>query len=110
MKKIAGEKGLTVKEATVTNVNDIQQAAQGLVAQGVDVIYIPTDNVMASAVPVLTKVTNAAKIPVIAGEPGGGPEGRSCDHRDRLLQTRLPDGTDGREGASRGSKTPGYAH
>ena len=27
MKKIAGEKGLTVKEATVTNVNDIQQAA-----------------------------------------------------------------------------------
>lgn len=70
MKKIAGEKGLTVKEATVTNVNDIQQAAQGLVAQGVDVIYIPTDNVMASAVPVLTKVTNAAKIPVIAGEPG----------------------------------------
>lgn len=70
MKKIAGEKGLTVKEATVSNVNDIQQAAQGLVAQGVDVIYIPTDNVMASAVPVLTKVTNAAKIPVIAGEPG----------------------------------------
>ena len=61
MKKIAGEKGLTVKEATVTNVNDIQQAAQGLVAQGVDVIYIPTDNVMASAVPVLTKVTNAAR-------------------------------------------------
>ena len=39
-------------------------------ALGVDVIYIPTDNVMASAVPVLTKVTNAAKIPVIAGEPG----------------------------------------
>ena len=105
MKKIAGEKGLTVKEATVTNVNDIQQAAQGLVAQGVDVIYIPTDNVMASAVPVLTKVTNAAKIPVIAG-----PEGRSCDHRERLLQSRLPDGPDGREGASRGSKTPGYAH
>ena len=34
MKKIAGEKGLTVKEATVTNVNDIQQAAQGLVPKG----------------------------------------------------------------------------
>jgi putative ABC transport system substrate-binding protein len=68
MKKVAGQKGLTVKEATVTTVNDIQQAAQSLVAQKVDVIYIPTDNVMASAVPVLTKITNAAKIPVIAGE------------------------------------------
>jgi putative ABC transport system substrate-binding protein len=68
MKKIAEQKGLTVKEATVTTVNDIQQAAQSLVAQKVDVIYIPTDNVMASAVPVLTKITNAARIPVIAGE------------------------------------------
>jgi putative ABC transport system substrate-binding protein len=68
LKKEAEKKGLTVKEATVTSVNDIQQAAQSLVSQKVDVIYIPTDNVMASAVPVLTKVTNEAKIPVIAGE------------------------------------------
>ncbi len=70
LKKIAEKKGLAVKEATVSSVNDIQQAAQGLTAQKVDVVYVPTDNVLASAIPVLVKVTNEARIPVIAAEAG----------------------------------------
>lgn len=68
MKKEAAALGLEVAEATVSNVNDIQQAASSLVGK-VDVLYIPTDNVMASAVPTLTKVTNEAKLPVVCGEP-----------------------------------------
>lgn len=69
MKELAEAKGLIVREATVSNVNDIQQAAQSLVGQ-VDAIYVPTDNVIASAMPVLAKITNPAKIPVICGEEG----------------------------------------
>ena len=34
----------------------------------VDVIYVPTDNVMASAIPTLVGVTDEARIPLICGE------------------------------------------
>jgi len=74
MKAYAKSKGLTVKEATVSTVNDIQQAAHSLVGK-VDAIYIPTDNVMASAVPTLIAITDAAKIPVICGEANVVKEG-----------------------------------
>ena len=33
----------------------------------VDFIYVPTDNVLASSIPTLVKVTDPAKIPVIVG-------------------------------------------
>ncbi len=65
-KKHAESLGLTVVEATVSNVNDIQQVAESLVGQ-VDYIYVPTDNVIASSIPTLVKVTDPAKIPVIVG-------------------------------------------
>ena len=67
LKRLAAAKNLNVREATITTVNDIQQAAQSLVGN-VDAIYVPTDNVIASAMPVLAKITNPAKIPVICGE------------------------------------------
>lgn len=66
MKKRAGELGLQVVEKTVSNVNDIQQVAESMVGQ-VDFIYVPTDNVIASAIPTLVKVTDPAKIPVFVG-------------------------------------------
>lgn len=68
MKDYAAELGLEVVEATVSTVNDVQQAAQDLVGKGVEAIYVPTDNVIASAVPVLVGITDEAKIPVICGE------------------------------------------
>ena len=61
----AAKLGLAVQEATVSNVNDIQQAAESI-AGSVDFIYVPTDNVFASSIPTLVKVTDAAKIPVFA--------------------------------------------
>ena len=67
MTEYAESKGLTVKVATISTVNDIQQAAQSLVGD-VDVFYEPTDNVIASAMPTLVAVTDAAKKPVICGE------------------------------------------
>ena len=36
----------------------------------VDLIYTPTDNTIASAVPALIKITEKAKLPVFAGEGG----------------------------------------
>lgn len=67
-KKQAEAKGLTVQESTVSNVNDIQQTAQNLVNSGVQAIYVPTDNMLASAMPTLLKVTNNAKVPVFPSE------------------------------------------
>ena len=47
-KKYAESKGIKTVEATVSNVNDIQQAAQSLVGK-CEAIYVPTDNILASA-------------------------------------------------------------
>lgn len=67
MKKYAESKGLKVVESTVSTVNDIQQAARSLIGK-VDALYVPTDNVLASAMPTLMMVTDDAKLPVICGE------------------------------------------
>lgn len=69
LKKAAEAKGVKVEEATVSTVNDIQQAARSLVGK-VEAIYVPTDNVLASAMPTLAVVTEEAKLPVICGEGG----------------------------------------
>ena len=69
LKGCAKTKGVEIKEATVNNVNDIQQAARSLLGN-VQAIYVPTDNVLASAMPALAMVTEEAKLPVIAGEGG----------------------------------------
>lgn len=83
MKAYAAEKGLTVLEATVTNVNDIQQAVQSLVGK-VDFIYCPTDNNIASAMSNIVKVTIPAKLPVFLGDEapvlkGGATAGASVN-------------------------------
>lgn len=69
LKKAAEAKGINVKEATVSTVNDIQQAARSLVGD-VQAIYVPTDNVLASAMPTLAIITQEAKLPVVCGEGG----------------------------------------
>ena len=68
LKELSAAKGLSVKEATVTSVNEIQQAAQSLIAANVDAFYVPTDNVVASGMPVLAGIANEAKVPIICGE------------------------------------------
>ncbi|MDU4960141.1 MAG: ABC transporter substrate-binding protein [Sporomusaceae bacterium] len=82
MKAYAAEKGLTVVEATVTSVNDIQQAIQSLIGK-VDFIYCPTDNTIASAMANIAKVAIPAKLPVFVGDETmvrtGGTAGISVD-------------------------------
>lgn len=64
----AKELGLEVIEKTVTNSNDVQQVAQSLVTK-VDAIYIPTDNILASSMPIVADIAKTNKMPVICGEP-----------------------------------------
>ena len=66
LKGFAKDRKVEIKEATVNNVNDIQQAARSLIGK-VEAIYVPTDNVLASAMPALAMVTEEAKLPVISG-------------------------------------------
>lgn len=69
LRKELEKHGVALTEATISSVNDIQQAAQSLVGK-VDVMYVPTDNVVASSMPTLYRVTQAAKLAVVAGEAG----------------------------------------
>lgn len=84
--------GMTYVEVTVTNSNDVQQAAQSIVGQ-CDAIYIPTDNVFASAMPVVHGVTSQSKTPVICGESGmvqtGGLATLGINYYDLGYQTGL---------------------
>lgn len=61
--------GFHIEEATVSNSNDVSQAAHSLIGK-VDALWLPTDNTVASSVSSIIKVTNEAKIPVIAAEKG----------------------------------------
>lgn len=61
--------GLKYVETTITSSNDVQQAAQSLVGK-CDAIYLPTDNIIASSMPLIHSVTVASKTPVICGEEG----------------------------------------
>ena len=90
LKEVLAAKNIKVVEATVSNVNDIQQAAQSLVGK-VDAVYAPTDNVIASAMPTLVAITDEAKIPVFCGEGGmvkaGGLATVGIDYYKLGLQT-----------------------
>lgn len=66
-KEAMAEVGLTPVEATVTNSSEVKQAADSLVGR-CDVIYIPKDNTVASALESVIKVANDKDIPMFAGE------------------------------------------
>ncbi|MCM1164429.1 MAG: ABC transporter substrate-binding protein [Lachnospiraceae bacterium] len=61
--------GITVKEYTVVDSNDIQQQTQAACGE-CDVIYIPTDNTLANAAEAVRSIVVPAKVPVVAGEEG----------------------------------------
>ncbi|MCI5606133.1 MAG: ABC transporter substrate-binding protein [Spirochaetia bacterium] len=61
--------GLKYVEATVSNSNEIQQVVQSLCGK-VDVIYTPTDNMIAAGMSLVSQVATENKIPTIVGEEG----------------------------------------
>lgn len=61
--------GLDIISAGITNVNEIPQALDSLLSQ-IDVIYVPTDNMVVAAIPMITSQAFKKNIPVIGSERG----------------------------------------
>ena len=70
VKEMAKEEGLEVVSQSLTSINDIKVMINALISEGVDAIYLPTDNNIASAIDSVTNLTNKAGIPTICGEEG----------------------------------------
>ena len=69
IKKVAEEKGIKVEEQAVTAVSELTQALDNLLSKA-DALYIPTDNLVVSNMPVVVERANAAKKIVIATDEG----------------------------------------
>lgn len=65
-KEYLDEKKIEYVESTITNSGELLQAAQSLVGKA-DAIFTPTDNTVASAMPVLSSEASKAGIPVYTG-------------------------------------------
>nr|WP_279593488.1 ABC transporter substrate-binding protein [Pseudodesulfovibrio sp. S3-i] len=63
----AAKAGLIVEEATIANSSGVYQAAKSLVGR-CDVIYIPTDNTVISAVESAVKVCTQSQLPLIVAD------------------------------------------
>lgn len=62
--------GMTGKEYTFVDTNDVTAVTQQIVNDKCDAVFIPTDNTAASNKEAINNVLEPAKIPVIAGEEG----------------------------------------
>lgn len=67
--KYLKEDGISFKEYTAADSNDIASVVQSAVGE-VDVLYIPTDNTMAGNTETINNIALPAGIPIIAGEAG----------------------------------------
>lgn len=67
--KALTEDGISYKEFTAADSNEIQSAVTSAIAE-CDVLYVPTDNTMANNAEIIKNVVVPANIPVIAGEEG----------------------------------------
>lgn len=83
--------GIAVEEMTISNVNEIQQAADSLLGKDIQAVYVPTDNLLAAAMSNLTSVTTEKGVPVFTGEVGmlngGGFATVSVDYYELGKQT-----------------------
>ena len=62
--------GISSKEYTFVDTNDVTSVTQQIVSDKCDAVFIPTDNTAASNTQAINNVLEPAKIPVIAGESG----------------------------------------
>lgn len=65
----AKKRNLNATEYTVVNSNDIQTVVESMIGK-VDVIYVPTDNVISAGFDTVVTICNENKIPTIVGEEG----------------------------------------
>lgn len=53
----------------ITSTNEVNNAINSLVKK-IDVLFVPTDNLVVSSLPIIVRSTLQAKIPIIASEQG----------------------------------------
>lgn len=64
LRPVLEKKGIQAVESTVTTPGEVQMAAQNLISQGVDAIFVPIDNTVASAMSVLADEAIKGGVPV----------------------------------------------
>ena len=69
VQRMLEDKGVAVKQYPFADTNDMQAVTQKAADES-DVVYVPTDNAVASATGTVAGVCSAAEVPVIAGEEG----------------------------------------
>ncbi|WP_300528717.1 ABC transporter substrate-binding protein [Peptacetobacter sp.] len=69
LREAAEKEGIKVVDKGATQANEVNQAVAA-VAKEADVIFAPTDNLVASSMPIITKVATENNIPVIGSEEG----------------------------------------
>ena len=65
-KRLLEEKGFTVVEKTILDSNNVKVAADSLMAE-VDMVFVPTDNIISSTMETVKQVSIKHKVPVFGG-------------------------------------------
>lgn len=65
-KRLLKEKGFTVVEKTILDSNNVKAAAESLMAE-VDMVFVPTDNIISSTMETVKQVSIKHKVPVFGG-------------------------------------------
>jgi len=65
-KRLLEEKGFTVVEKTILDSNNVKAAAESLMAE-VDMVFVPTDNIISSTMETVKQASIKHKVPVFGG-------------------------------------------
>ena len=65
-KRLLEEKGFTVVEKTILDSNNVKAAAESLMSE-VDMVFVPTDNIISSTMETVKQVSIKHKVPVFGG-------------------------------------------
>lgn len=88
-KEEAAKYGMELVEVTVSSVNDVPQAAADLSSKGIDAVFFPTDNIVASSYATLVNLLSA--YPIFPSDDtlmkDGGIASYSCDFYKLGVQT-----------------------
>lgn len=69
-KEAARSIGVEIVDKACTNSTDLEQVVKSLISAGIDALYVPTDNDVASQMALLASLCNQAKVITICGEEG----------------------------------------
>ena len=69
-KDAASKIGVEVVDMACTTSTDLEQVVRSLISAGIDALYVPTDNDVASQMALLASICNEAKVITICGEEG----------------------------------------